>query len=103
MMRALVIAVAISLLAGPAGAKGDGNMVPCKPRAEVLQFLATQYEESVISAGVVNTGALLEIYAAHDGLTWSVVVTTPDGKMSCLVAAGEGWRQLEAIKQGEPL
>lgn len=31
---------------------------------------------------------------SEDGETWTVIVTTPD-KIACLVASGEGWRQIK--------
>ena len=31
-----------------------------------------------------------------EGKTWSIIITSPQG-MSCLVAAGEGWRMMEKL------
>ena len=39
-------------------------------------------------------GGVVEILTSPDGNTWTIIVTTPQG-MSCLVAAGEGWRAVE--------
>ena len=46
-----------------------------------------------MAVGVTNKGALVEVLTSADGGTWTIIVTTPQG-MSCLVAAGEGWRFL---------
>lgn len=102
-MRALGSVFVVLLLAWPAWANGEGTRIPCQPRGDVIKYLAGQYGEVPTALGVVNTGALLEVFTAKDGLTWSVVVTSPDGEISCLVAAGEGWRRLEEVKRGEPL
>jgi len=41
--------------------------------------------------GVTAQGALVEVLSADEGETWTIILTTPQGR-SCLVAAGEGWR-----------
>ena len=42
--------------------------------------------------GLESNGRLFEIFAADDGATWTMVVTTPDGA-SCVVAAGIEWQK----------
>lgn len=62
-------------------------------------MLAEQYGEAPVGVGLTNAGALVEVLTAADGGTWSIIITTPPNRtgvrMSCLVAAGEGWRTLE--------
>ncbi len=65
----------------------------CNERENVLALLAKKYQEIPIAAGVTNTGGLVEVLQDPDGDTWTIIVTTPQG-MSCLVAAGEGWRTM---------
>ncbi len=68
----------------------------CNERENVLELLAKKYQETPIAAGVTNTGGLVEVLTDTKGGTWTIIVTTPQG-MSCLVAAGEGWRNMEQI------
>lgn len=63
----------------------------CHDRETVLAIMAKKYAEVPVAVGVSNSGGLVEVLAAGDGGTWSIIVTSPKG-MSCLVAAGEGWR-----------
>lgn len=72
----------------------------CNERDNVLKLLAKKYQEIPIAAGVTNTGGLVEVLTDRKGETWTIIVTTPQG-MSCLVASGEGWRdmQLEELEQ----
>jgi hypothetical protein len=63
----------------------------CDRRAAVLEILQQRYGELPVALGVTNNGGLLEVLTAGNGSTWSIIVTTPQG-MSCLVAAGQGWR-----------
>jgi hypothetical protein len=39
------------------------------------------------------------VLAARDGATWSIIVTTSEG-VTCLVAAGEGWRSKSMVAAG---
>jgi len=63
----------------------------CGMRSSILEVLDRQYGETPVAIGVTQGGGLLEVISSADGVTWSILVTTPEG-MSCLVAAGEGWR-----------
>lgn len=68
----------------------------CNDRDDVLELLSKKYKETPIAAGVTNTGGLVEVLTDGESGTWTIIVTTPQG-MSCLVAAGEGWRNMEQI------
>ncbi len=69
----------------------------CNERDNVLELLAKKYKETPIAAGITNSGGLVEVLSDANSGTWTIIVTTPQG-MSCLVAAGEGWRQMDQIK-----
>ena len=66
----------------------------CDKRDSILEMLSNRYSEKTQAIGVTNKGGLIEVLTNKDGGTWTIIVTTPHG-ISCLVAAGEGWRQLE--------
>ena len=68
----------------------------CDQRDSVLQVLEQKYKEAPVALGVTHNGGLVEVLSTGNGTTWSIIVTTPQG-MSCLVAAGEGWRAMEQI------
>ncbi len=68
----------------------------CNSRDKVLELLSETYSEAPVAVGVTNNGGLVEVLSASDGNTWSMIITSPQG-MSCLVAAGEGWRLIERI------
>ena len=71
---------------------------PCAQRDAVLQVVQQRYNEAPVAPGVTHNGGLVEVLSTGNGTTWSIIVTTPQG-MSCLVAAGEGWRAMEQIAQ----
>ncbi len=68
----------------------------CDSRDTVIKHLANKYKENPVAIGVTNSGGLVEVLTTASGTTWTIIVTTPQG-MSCLVAAGEGWRFKEQL------
>ncbi len=69
------------------------QQVPCAPRDGVLSHLESKYGEVPVAVGVTSAGGLVEVLTTGDGLTWTIIVTLPNG-ISCMVAAGEGWRNV---------
>ena len=88
---ALIAGLGLALVATAAMAAPQ-----CDERDAVLKHLARKYQETPIAAGVTNTGGLVEVLVDAKGDTWTIIVSTPQG-MSCLVAAGEGWRNMRTI------
>ena len=71
----------------------------CNEREEVIKLLAERYREGPVAFGVTNNGGLVEVLksAPHSkDDTWTIIITSPKG-VSCLVAAGEGWRPMEQM------
>ena len=84
--------VAGLLLLTSAGA-ASAQQPQCDERDRVLELLAKKYKESPAAAGVTNTGGLVEVLTDRKGGSWTIIVSTPEG-VSCLIAAGEGWRSM---------
>lgn len=76
-------------LAGTAAAPVAAAGV-CDARADVLTHLKAKYAEAPAALGVTAIGQLVELIAAPDGKTWTLILTSPRG-VSCLIAAGEHW------------
>ncbi len=91
MWKTLVLGAALVLAASSAFAAPQ-----CNSRGKVLELLSKKYSEAPVAVGVTNNGGLVEVLSTGDGNTWSMIITSPQG-MSCLVAAGEGWRSIEQI------
>jgi len=70
----------------------------CTARDGLLTQLEEKYGEVPVAIGVAN-GALIELLTAKDGITWTIILTSPKG-MSCLIASGEGWRPLAPAPTG---
>lgn len=91
MWKSLAVGAVVTLVSSSALAAPQ-----CNSRDAVLEVLADKYSEAPIAVGVANNGGLVEVLSTGDGKTWSIIITSPKG-VSCLVAAGEGWRALEQI------
>ena len=91
MWKTLVLGAALVLASSSAFAAPQ-----CKSRDKVLALLSETYSEAPVAIGVANNGGLVEVLSTDDDNTWSIIITSPQG-MSCLVAAGEGWRSIERI------
>lgn len=77
----------------PAQAQGP----VCGSRQSLLDRLADRYEEAPSHLGVTNRGGLVEILTSPTG-SWTIIVTVPGGP-TCMVSAGEGWRDIKPVKQ----
>ncbi len=66
----------------------------CMPRDQIVARLESQYQEFQAAWGMANTGQLVELWATEDRDTWTLVLTHANG-ISCLMAAGEHWSEME--------
>ena len=73
----------------------------CLPTADAHARLADAYGEARIMAGLSDRGAILEIWIAPEGGTWTALITTPDG-VSCQVDAGQVHTVAPPITPGDP-
>jgi len=66
------------------------------PRGEIVAQLGDSYREAPVAGGIAINGNILEVFASPDGLSWTIIVTRPDG-MSSVIAEGEGWSFITAL------
>ncbi len=94
----LIVLSSLGLAAPGAGAGSPAPAAaPCAPREVLLRRLAEGYGEAPQALGLTGNGALLELLVSPGGRSFSILLTRPPGagapgRVSCLVAAGEGWR-----------
>ena len=99
-----VVCVTLGLLAagvlplGSGPAFGQGAPASCRARDGLLTQLEQKYGEVPVAIGVAG-GALVELLSTQDGMTWTIIMTSPQG-VSCLIASGEGWRPLTPVMTG---
>jgi len=85
-----------SLKPNPAAAQAAPHL--CTERDALLSKLENKYGEVPVAIGVAD-GRLVELLTAKDGITWTIILTSPKG-VSCLIASGDGWRPLAPVSTG---
>lgn len=66
----------------------------CGQRAAIVERLETKYGETRQSVGLAPNNGVVETFASADTGTWTIVITLPNG-MTCLVAAGEAFEEVD--------
>lgn len=98
-VHALLAAIAIwlAVTSGMASAATQ-----CASRDSVVRTLADKYGETQIGIGMAANNSVAEIYTSPATGTWTMTITMPNG-MTCLVASGQSWEQVEPVPppQGE--
>ena len=90
-MRRIGTAVSASVATLLLPALAMAAPVFCGARNDVLTKLANDFREQPASVALMSDGQLLEVLKSDSKLTWSILVTSPNG-VSCIVAAGESWQ-----------
>lgn len=63
----------------------------CYDHDKVISRFAVVYDEAPVAAGLTQDGRMIEVLSSGDGLTWTIIVSKPDGE-TCVLLSGEGWR-----------
>lgn len=86
-----LVALAVVSTASPALA------ATCADRDHVVNALETRFGERLISNARSPKGHVLQVYAADDAKTWSIVVQLADRPLACLAATGRGKEELGEV------
>ena len=94
-VMSLVLAVMVLVSGDPVGAQSAATVPYSQEpsglsRDEIVAQLDGSYQEAPVAGGIAADGNILEVFASADGLSWTIIVTGPDGS-SRVVAEGEGW------------
>lgn len=80
--------LALALLLGANAARAEPA---CASHEAVSKQLEQRHAEVPIAMGLANNGKLIQVFASADGVSWTVVLTEPDGT-SCVAASGRYWQ-----------
>ena len=95
-LAAIIWVVTGLIVAMPAQAQGP----PCETRSTMVARMAANYGEVPVARAITG-GAVLEVLAAPNGATWTIIISYPTG-LACVAAVGEGWQALAPL-QGQPM
>ena len=71
----------------------------CGDRTALMSQLKGKYSERPKSMGLAANGSVLEVLTAKSG-TWTILLTNPQG-ITCMIAAGDNWEEMEQKDDGE--
>ena len=84
----LGLGIGAILLATQGAARADD--AACTERAALVERLAENYGESRQAAGLAGADRLVELFAAPETGSWTILITRSDG-LSCLKSSGAGF------------
>jgi len=98
-MSALLVLGFTGLISGSAAAIDPASHAArmCGPHADVSKQLEQKYSEVPRSFGLVENKSVMELYASAESGTWTIVMTNRSG-LSCIVAAGDNWEQIDDLR-----
>jgi len=91
---AIILGMVVLFWIAPAHAMGM-----CGKRADFIKALNDKYQETGKALAIAGQVNLVEVFASKAG-TWTILVTTPEGK-TCIIAAGNSWEDLPPTKEGK--
>jgi hypothetical protein len=89
-IRALAFTSAACLLT----ATSSMAAASCAPRDKLVDRLTSGYGEALAGGGLQSATRVIEVWAAPETGTWTVVVTQANG-LACIMASGTNWHQQE--------
>jgi len=92
MLAAFVAVLPVQAFAEMAPANtGSTLQAACAPHDALVAQLNGRYAEKLTSLGLSVNGHIMQVYAAADGQSWTIVSTNPAG-VSCILASGHHWQ-----------
>lgn len=72
----------------------------CFERGALIKHLDGKFDEAPVAAGLAANGSVLEVFTSPDGITWTIVLTQPNGA-TCVMASGESWMGMPVPVKGK--
>ena len=92
-IRPLATAAFLAAFSFPASAE-----MPCGERKALVDYLASEYREQKIGAGITENGTVVEMFYSSASATWTITITDPRTNITCLVAAGSDWQDTAEVE-----
>lgn len=91
------VGIAVITVFAVSAARAQPRMAVCGEGHEMRDGLRTAHNEFLVGEGLTVSGAVVELFTARNGETWSLLLTVPGG-VTCLIGAGSEWQHLEQPK-----
>ncbi len=89
--------VTLALLAAMVSTTATAQTM-CRERDEFVTQLNKGFSEAPVAMGLAANGSVVEVLASDSG-SWTIMITMPNG-VSCVVATGESWQDVEKVAMG---
>lgn len=96
----LLVIGLVTCFASQAFAQGANEK--CDKRDTILAMLARKYNETIVSVALLDNGTVLERTESPDHYSFSLLISDPDGVLTCFLANGKGWNDIP-LKKGPNL
>ena len=91
--------LAIGLIVASMTAATSASAATCADRTAVVERLETRWGETAIANAMSASNNIIEVYAATEVETWTILLTLPAKNLTCLVTSGSGETDLQAYLQ----
>ena len=101
MLRTLIATTALAaglLLSSTAQAQVAPQGAVCGGRGKFLTHLGKIHKESPAAKGVTASGRVIKVLTSS-GRSWTIIKTHPNG-VTCMVAAGQAWEDVQQVAMG---
>lgn len=99
----LLLSFAFYCMVDASPAVGQELGPPCETRDVAMELFTKKYGETPAYVGVSGNGTLIEILTNEEAGTFTILESWPDGKLTCFMRAGEGFKPVEKPEPGNPL
>ncbi len=96
MANALPTALSLGLIALGIGAVPADARATCAQRDKMIERLEIGYGEALAGGGLQSEERMIEVWAAPETGTWTVLMTQADG-LACIMASGTNWHQQDPV------
>jgi len=84
--------ISAAMLFGMAATAPPAHAQSCAPRDRIVERLADTFGEGLAAGGLQSAQQVIEVWAAPETGTWTVLVSRADG-IACVLATGTNWHQ----------
>lgn len=95
-----VILLLVTLCVVAVGYSEAQAMPMCGVRAAFIKAFKDKFNERAVVMALTGRVNVVEVYSTKSGSTWTMIVTDTDGR-TCIIAAGQNWKDLIPEIEGE--
>ena len=88
--------IAIGLIVAGMTAATSASAATCANRTAVVDRLENRFGEAPLANAMSASHNILEVFAAPEAETWTILLTLPEQNLTCLVSSGSGTTELQA-------